>query len=82
MLHRAAVDFGPEIHARIVAAVTFGDGGQQATAANPVYDSPVGPIPRWPDEMEGKYMFNCVKGDLVCCVVLLRRGRATGLTRL
>ncbi|KAF1811183.1 alpha/beta-hydrolase [Eremomyces bilateralis CBS 781.70] len=66
VLHRAAVDFTPEIFERVVAAVTFGDGGQQATAANPIYDSPVGPIPKWPEQMEGKYKFNCVQGDLTC----------------
>jgi hypothetical protein len=29
---------------RVIATATFGDGGQQATKAKPVYQSPVGPI--------------------------------------
>jgi cutinase len=66
-MHRAAVKLDPTIlKDRIIATATFGDGGQQATKAKPVYDSPVGPIPVWPDELEGKIKFNCAKGDLTC----------------
>jgi hypothetical protein len=49
---------------RIIAAVTFGDGGQQATLEKD-YASPVGIIPAWPKELEGKYLFNCNGKDLV-----------------
>jgi hypothetical protein len=51
---------------RIIATTTFGDGGQQATKEKPIYNSPVGPIPVWPPELDGKIRFNCVKGDLTC----------------
>ncbi|KAF1987590.1 carbohydrate esterase family 5 protein [Aulographum hederae CBS 113979] len=66
IMHRAAVDFTPAIFDSIVAAVTFGDGGQQTNKTNPVYKSPVGDIPRYPDQMDGKIRFNCVPGDLTC----------------
>jgi len=49
---------------RIIATVTFGDGGQQATLEKD-YASPVGLIPAWPKELEGKVRFNCNGGDLV-----------------
>jgi hypothetical protein len=59
VMHRAAVKLDKSIlKDRIIATATFGDGGQQATKAKPVYDSPVGPIPVWPDELEGKIKFN------------------------
>ncbi|KAF2403665.1 alpha/beta-hydrolase [Trichodelitschia bisporula] len=64
--HRAAVKMSKDVLSRIIATATFGDGGQQATKAKPVYDSPVGPIPRWPDELDGRIKFNCNKGDLTC----------------
>jgi cutinase len=67
VMHRAAVKMDPAIlKDRIIATATFGDGGQQATKAKPIYDSPVGPIPVWPDELDGKIKFNCAKGDLTC----------------
>jgi cutinase len=66
-MHRAAVKLSKDILAnRIIATATFGDGGQQATKAKPLYDSPVGPIPVWPEELDGKIKFNCAKGDLTC----------------
>jgi Cutinase len=59
VMHRAAVKLDKSIlKNRIIATATFGDGGQQATKAKPIYDSPVGPIPVWPDELEGKIKFN------------------------
>lgn len=59
VMHRAAVKLDKAIlKDRIIATATFGDGGQQATKANPVYESSVGPIPVWPDELEGKIKFN------------------------
>jgi cutinase len=67
VMHRAAVKLAKDIlKDRIIATATFGDGGQQATKQKPVYDSPVGPIPVWPEELDGKIKFNCAKGDLTC----------------
>lgn len=58
-MHRAAVKLDKGIlKDRIIATATFGDGGQQASKAKPIYESPVGPIPVWPDELDGKIMFN------------------------
>lgn len=58
-MHRAAVKFDKSVlKDRVIATVTFGDGGQQASKAKPIYESPVGPIPVWPDELDGKIMFN------------------------
>ena len=65
-MHRAAVKMDKAVLNRIIATVTFGDGGQQATKANPIYKSPVGPIPVWPEELDNRIKFNCAKGDLTC----------------
>jgi hypothetical protein len=65
-MHRAAVQMEKSLlKNRVIAAVTFGDGGQLATKEKPSYNSPVGPIPVWPDELDGRIKFNCVPGDLV-----------------
>jgi cutinase len=67
VMHRAAVKLSKDIlQDRIIATATFGDGGQQATIDKPIYQSPVGPIPVWPTELDGKTKFNCAKGDLTC----------------
>jgi cutinase len=67
VMHRAAVKMDKSLlKERVIATVTFGDGGQQATKARPVYNSPVGPIPVWPSELDGRIKFNCAKGDLTC----------------
>ncbi|KAF2674924.1 alpha/beta-hydrolase [Microthyrium microscopicum] len=68
--HRAAKEMTDDkanypIFDRIIATVTFGDGGQQATK-DKVYDSPVGPIPAWPAELDGRVKFNCNGKDLTC----------------
>jgi cutinase len=66
-MHRAAVKMDKALlRDRVIATVTFGDGGQQATKSKPMYNSPVGPIPVWPAELDGKIKFNCAKGDLTC----------------
>jgi cutinase len=66
VMHMAAVKMDKNLlKNRIVAAVTFGDGGQLATKQNPVYNSPVGPLPVWPEELDGRIKFNCVPGDPV-----------------
>jgi hypothetical protein len=67
--HRAAREMVEDktnylIFDRIIATVTFGDGGQQATLEKD-YASPVGIIPAWPKELDGKTMFNCNGKDLV-----------------
>ena len=67
VMHRAAVKMDKSLlRDRVIATVTFGDGGQQATKARPMYNSPVGPIPVWPAELDGRIKFNCAKGDLTC----------------
>lgn len=67
VMHRAAVKMDKSLlRDRVIGTVTFGDGGQQATKEKPIYNSPVGPIPVWPPELDGKIKFNCVKGDLTC----------------
>ena len=66
VMHRAAVKMDKSLlQNRIVAAVTFGDGGQLATKEKPLYSSPVGPIPVWPLELDGRIKFNCYPGDPV-----------------
>jgi hypothetical protein len=66
VMHRAAVKMDKGLlKNRVVAAVTFGDGGQLATKEKPLYNSPVGPIPVWPSELDGRIKFNCVPGDPV-----------------
>jgi cutinase len=35
-------------------------------AEKPTYNSPVGPIPIWPAELNGKIHFACVPGDMTC----------------
>lgn len=68
MMHRAAVKMDKTLlKNRVVAVVTFGDGGQLATKEKPIYNSPVGQIPVWPAELDGKIKFNCVPGDPVSC---------------
>jgi cutinase len=65
-MHRAAVKMDKTfLKDRIVAAITMGDGGQLATKERPSYNSPVGPIPVWPAELDGRIKFNCVPGDPV-----------------
>jgi cutinase len=67
-MHRAAVKMDKNfLKDRIVAAITMGDGGQLATKEKPLYSSPVGPIPVWPAELDGRIKFNCVPGDPVSC---------------
>jgi len=68
VMHRAAVKMDKSLlKDRVVAAVTFGDGGQLATKEKPIYNSPVGQIPVWPAELDGRVKFNCVPGDPVSC---------------
>ncbi|KAF2434965.1 alpha/beta-hydrolase [Tothia fuscella] len=67
VMHRAAPKIEKAIlKDRVIATATFGDGGQQATKEKPVYNSPVGPIPVWPEELDGKIIFNCNGKDLTC----------------
>lgn len=59
VMHRAAIKLDKTIlKDRIIATATFGDGGQQATKEKPIYESPVGPIPVWPEELDGRIKFN------------------------
>jgi cutinase len=65
-MHRAAVKFEKSLFDKIIATVTYGDGGQQATKEKPIYKSPVGDIPIWPAELDGKIKFNCAPNDTTC----------------
>jgi cutinase len=66
VMHRAADKLDKTLlKTRVVAAVTFGDHGQQATKEKPIYNSPFGPIPVWPAEIDGRIKFNCAAGDPV-----------------
>lgn len=65
-MHRAAVKLSPEVLNKIIATVTFGDGGQQAPGKpNNIYKSPVGEIPAWPKALNGRIRFNCNGNDIV-----------------
>jgi len=61
-------ELGALVSRRLTDVHQFGDGGQQATKDKPIYQSPVGPIPVWPEALDGKIRFNCAKGDLVSLV--------------
>jgi cutinase len=70
VMHRSADKMDKTLlKTRVVAAVTFGDHGQQATKEKPIYNSPFGPIPVWPAEIDGRIKFNCAAGDPVSCTL-------------